>query len=446
MRRGVRQEQDHSNKTRLPTTSNPHRRGHDPRFHVEDPERLLEPRDLGLDLDDQKGVAVLAPRQHVDRTSLTKAVERFLTADLPAQSREELDSPVLEQGVPSIKKAVELGTTPPRCQCDVGVENFRYPAVRVDRQRAKSPALDIRHGLLRDPGAGGDVGLPQSHLDADGPERVSDVDTVHRRRMSGGAHRRLSVRPTLSRGRLRLQRRWRSRQGGPESPAAPPGAFARWRGPRPAPQRSRNLPAGARSTAAVAALAGGAAAGRPARSLRVGVRGRGWVRARARANPPRRRRAKAGRGCGTTGCRCRESLAAESVDEPAVADSPTACAPDRPGKLDVVSHDEQARRPAGGLVGNACDDFVGREPARIPNLHPGGDSSRDQAVFGRPVEHHHDGDAGWNDRPQPADQGRRGEWRRRPPERVENVGAVDDQPIDPLEDASVVRHERDPAW
>jgi hypothetical protein len=29
---------------------------------------------------------------------------------------------------------------------------------------------------------------------------------------------------------------------------------------------------------------------------------------------------------------------------------------------------------------------------------------------------------------------------------VENVGAVDDQPIDPLEDASVVRHERDPAW
>src|SRR5664280_428061 len=45
-----------------------------------------------------------------------------------------------------------------------------------------------------------------------------------------------------------------------------------------------------------------------------------------------------------------------------------------------------------------------------------------------------------NHRAQPTDQSRRREWRRRPPEREQHVGTVDDQARDALEDAAVVNH------
>ena len=65
----------------------------------------------------------------------------------------------------------------------------------------------------------------------------------------------------------------------------------------------------------------------------------------------------------------------------------------------------------------------------------------DESVLRRAVEDDRDGD-GWRDHgAQPADQGRRGEWRRRPPQREQDVGTVDDQARNALEDAAIVNHE-----
>ena len=64
----------------------------------------------------------------------------------------------------------------------------------------------------------------------------------------------------------------------------------------------------------------------------------------------------------------------------------------------------------------------------------------DESVLRRAVEDDRDGD-GWRDHgAESTDQGRRGEWRRRPPEREQDVRTVDDQARDALEDAAVVNH------
>ena len=70
----------------------------------------------------------------------------------------------------------------------------------------------------------------------------------------------------------------------------------------------------------------------------------------------------------------------------------------------------------------------------------------DESVLRRAVEDHGDGDCGRDHGAQPADQGRRREWRRRPPQREQHVGTVDNQARDALEDAAIVNHEGGPGW
>ena len=53
----------------------------------------------------------------------------------------------------------------------------------------------------------------------------------------------------------------------------------------------------------------------------------------------------------------------------------------------------------------ADDRFVGGDAAGVSDLNAGGDPPRDEAVLGRAVEDHHDGDTRRDDGPQPADQG-----------------------------------------
>ena len=64
----------------------------------------------------------------------------------------------------------------------------------------------------------------------------------------------------------------------------------------------------------------------------------------------------------------------------------------------------------------------------------------------RAIEHDHDLDARRNDRSQPPDQRRCRGWGRRPPERVKDVRAVDDEAIHAFENAPVVRQGDRSEW
>jgi hypothetical protein len=86
------------------------------------------------------------------------------------------------------------------------------------------------------------------------------------------------------------------------------------------------------------------------------------------------------------------------------------------------------------------DQLVGGRPSGIPNLNPGSDMASDESVLRRAVEDDRDGD-GWRDHgAQSPDQCRGREWRRRPPQREQDVGSVDNQARDALEDTAIVNH------
>lgn len=180
MGRRVGHQQDDADNSRLPAVGFPRHDGDNPRLHVEDPKRLLKPRDLGLDLDYQERLAVTAPREHIDGPAFPKAIERLLAPHVPAGSGQQLNRPVLEQGVPPVEEPVEFGAAPPRRKRDVGVEGLGHPAIRVDRQRAEPAAFEVGNRLLRDAGADGDVSLPQTQFDPDRAEGVPDADPIHR--------------------------------------------------------------------------------------------------------------------------------------------------------------------------------------------------------------------------------------------------------------------------
>ena len=225
------------------------------------------------------------------------------------------------------------------------------------------------------------------------------------------------------------------------------------RGPEPrsgggagAAERALPLPGGA--TTAVASFTGGAASGRPARSLSlvatlIGAAGVGagiGARTRARRSLPDRRRGW-GRQTGPAGGGGGESLAPESIDQPARSNGSAARSPDRCRQLDVVGDDERCRSlDAQARVDEMNNELVGGRAPGIANLHARGDVSGHETVLRRAVEDDGDSDARRHDGAQPADQGRRREWLRRPPDRVQHVGAIDDEASDPLEYAAIVRH------
>jgi hypothetical protein len=121
-------------------------------------------------------------------------------------------------------------------------------------------------------------------------------------------------------------------------------------------------------------------------------------------------------------------------------------ASDRRGQADVVGDDQQPGSAGGRLALRETDDrLVGGPATGISNLNAGGHLAGHEAVFGRAVEYHHDRHASRDDRPQPPYESRGRKWRRRPPEREEDIRAVHDQLLDPFEDASVVNHGTHPA-
>jgi len=199
------------------------------------------------------------------------------------------------------------------------------------------------------------------------------------------------------------------------------------------------------STMGVATLARCASAGRPARTVRLFSAGL-WsdVRARFARTPGSLPDRGLGRGhqAGSSRRGGGQALAFKPTDEPGIPNNSAARPPYRARQLDVVGDDQDS----GGLgavplLEQVGDQFVGGGPSGIPNLNAGGHVASDEPVLRRAVEDDRDRDGRRHHGAQPPDQSRRGEWRRRPPEREQHVGAVDDQARDALKDAAIVNHE-----
>ncbi len=166
-------------------------------------------------------------------------IERLLDSDFPARPGEQSHDPILHLRVPSVEETREPRAPPPNRQKKIGLDRVGDGKQSVGRERAELATLDLRHGLLADAGAGGDVGLSQPELQADGAKGCADMDAIHGVRMGRGTLLRLiragraRVRGTGA-GRRRCRVAADAAQLGGRAPAA---VVAEWPPARPPPMR-----------------------------------------------------------------------------------------------------------------------------------------------------------------------------------------------------------------
>ena len=113
-----------------------------PHLGVESAQRLLNGRQLGLHLDDDRHTGSALNSQQVDRAALSELRERDLGGYLPAQ-RLELPADLADQrSVPFVEQAVECPGAPSHFSLERGVERGEHLPHGPNREAFPMAALD----------------------------------------------------------------------------------------------------------------------------------------------------------------------------------------------------------------------------------------------------------------------------------------------------------------
>ena len=153
--------------------------GRESLLDVEPTDGVIDPNELGLDLDDEGRPSLRAQRQDVDRTTLPELGERDLHVHLPAEvhqvSREGAD----QSRMVLIDDPVHLAATPRDGGEVSGVDGGEDQADRPDGKGVQVAAFDQRHGRLGHAGGSSDVRLTQPSSPPQLTQNPTDATVVH---------------------------------------------------------------------------------------------------------------------------------------------------------------------------------------------------------------------------------------------------------------------------
>jgi hypothetical protein len=126
---------------RPPSALAPQQARHDPPFAAHCGVQVLLIDYLTLDLDQNQGSAAGMPADQVDRTSLTKVVERVLDKHRPAIETQECRNRFDDVRVGGVQKPRKLPTPPGRAYLQPDLQSVRDLAQHAQRQLVQSTAL-----------------------------------------------------------------------------------------------------------------------------------------------------------------------------------------------------------------------------------------------------------------------------------------------------------------
>jgi hypothetical protein len=177
-------------------------RGHPRRqaaLPIQSPEKLVDIRDLGLELDHEQQVAGWVIRKEVDDTALAAEGERRLGraepgTDLTEPARDEF----VQARVARVEQSVEVSGSPPRDQVKSDVQDRSDATEGREAGLAEVAALNPRDGRPRNAGNSRNVGLSQTTAKSDLPQHRPDPLVVHRPSLTFGRSLRLIRRQGLA--------------------------------------------------------------------------------------------------------------------------------------------------------------------------------------------------------------------------------------------------------
>jgi hypothetical protein len=138
----VEQRKHDGHGARVPAMSPASDSRHYPSLHVQDTDRVLQVHDLGLDLYDEQGESSLVPGEHVDGSTLSVPIERFLDSNLPTGPAEPARQGVLEDGVSPVQEAGQRRPAPSQVDRQLGSKSAGGSFQRSDRQARQPTAFD----------------------------------------------------------------------------------------------------------------------------------------------------------------------------------------------------------------------------------------------------------------------------------------------------------------
>ena len=148
-------------------------------LHVQAPNRVVDGRQLRLDLDHEGDAAGRLQPKNVDRSTLAILGERDLDVDIPAQANELICHMADEGRVTFIEQPVDLSAAPRNQGVEAGVDRGERAPEDSDRKRREVSSLDQGNGLLRETGSGGEFPLAESAPTTERAKQPSDTHVVH---------------------------------------------------------------------------------------------------------------------------------------------------------------------------------------------------------------------------------------------------------------------------
>ena len=157
---------------------------------VEGADKLIDVRDVRLQLDDQQRATGGVPGDDVDDASLAVDREGHLRCQLPF--REGVSEPgrdgVVERRVPGVEQSIEISCPPASEQVDPHIQRRGHAAQGDQRKRVEMASFDARDGRVRDAGTLRQVPLSPAALVPDDPDRRTKPAVVHARSLAIEAH------------------------------------------------------------------------------------------------------------------------------------------------------------------------------------------------------------------------------------------------------------------
>lgn len=150
-----------------------------PNLRVVTPQRLLDRRDLRLDLDHEQRSARGVPCHQVDRPALAEDGKGHLGPRLPAERFQATRDSADERRMTLVHQPVQLAGAEPQLHAQLGAERPRMSSQSPHRHVLDPPAFDQRDDVLADPRPVGDVLLAPGQAMPKHPEASPQPDVVH---------------------------------------------------------------------------------------------------------------------------------------------------------------------------------------------------------------------------------------------------------------------------
>lgn len=160
-------------------------------------ERLLDCRDVGLQLDYQERLCGWQKRQHVDRPALAVNVVGNLDSSLPAGSIEDFRDSCRERRMIRVEQAVELAGPPAHLEHEAGIQ--RGQDLAQDGYGGEMTALGVRDCCLGTARGVAELDLTPASATAQNTHDATHALVVHQSSMMSPTYQALSGQGTRMR-------------------------------------------------------------------------------------------------------------------------------------------------------------------------------------------------------------------------------------------------------